>query len=1012
MAKTPIEDLRLKGTRFYENLATGNTPVDLYTGRDMSGRLIKCGELVLNPNQTVKSDTRLGIPIKNKRGKKGASLSTTYLIKGTLVEHSPTAGPHIVVHNNLTDFTPLTLKMQIPKPVAVDTLILVTFEFDRHHVNDKPGSPHFQYKNEILFNGYSAGKAKISGEFSSMYDFPIILEAGATELVFYASLKEPIDAIIMAHDAKRPLGAFEVEYFDTSIIYYDHTKKQHVSEVVPAQTDFFIEKKEVSNIITIAGPSSANGALLKKFDDNAEFFAQYILNSGGWKPKDPKNPIPNATRYYPCTEESSSMYDMLSRAYKSELRLTAKKGIAQSKVIFNVSVATKIKVNGIQYLIQPSPGTNWQGPTVNNALNDGDIVCTFEDARLVIGFRIFNNASPDSFIGGFPDLTLFPNLNTIMLRKASFQGPFPKNTWTNKIVEIDKPTRHGGGIAWMREFGEDWDMSGATNPALKEIKLDQIHCSTMTFPPQIESLEIYGLNIGPGAVPKEQTWEFILKGLSKLKHFNTWDARGLIGHMPTTDDCPLLESFSMGYSNGGVLNPTSVFGLPGFDKNPKLKSIRVAWCPNNIGAHKKWWAKNKPGKPFPEPFGSELPLFKNNPDLEDVNLAFFANPYRDPITKEYQYIPDWSKAPIKKLVLSYPAQCEGKLIPAHFPTTLESFSTDESVANGVAYHAPLGIWSDAMMKRLVNLKKLSLRDSPSIIVDISVFNGYKMTHIDLDGWGRGTNQRIGTMCDFTTTPNLFQFKLIGCKGVTGTFKKPLPALKEISLAGIRPHALDRTAELALDGGFPNLASNSLNILYVGQSTIGHEGGTKSALPVLTGSKASLKEYGLYDLPNIAGAIPDIHLFPNILLFEIGNMPKITGKIPTIGVLLLSGPHQHLQNVGHSVRIYGNKNITDYAGTATARDGNINTIDANYRDNNLTALAVESILIAFSKGDSIGRTSLYLDNPVYEASKAAHAIDPKKPIQAWRNKAPDLNKPAVKKAIADLKTKTVKVFLPI
>ena len=67
MAKTLIEDLRPKGSRFFENLATGNTPIDLYTGKDMSGRLISTGPADAT---TGVATNPLTIPIKNKRGKR------------------------------------------------------------------------------------------------------------------------------------------------------------------------------------------------------------------------------------------------------------------------------------------------------------------------------------------------------------------------------------------------------------------------------------------------------------------------------------------------------------------------------------------------------------------------------------------------------------------------------------------------------------------------------------------------------------------------------------------------------------------------------------------------------------------------------------------------------------------------------------------------------------------------------------------------------------------------------
>jgi len=993
MAKTPIEDLQPKGTRLFENHALAISPQ--YTGLNHSGRLIECG----------KDKQALVIPIKNKRGKKGGAVSSTYEISGLLVENTPTAGPSIIVNNNLTNAVDLQLKMVIPTPPTVDTLVLVTFEFDKNHTHNIPGKPHYGWENKIDFNGYKAGKTKINGGFNNMYDFPIILEKGATEVIFYAKMAKPVDAIIKVADAKRPLGIFGVQYVDTSIIYYDHAKKQHVSEDVPAQSDFKIEDKKVSNIITKTGAHSANGPLLKKLDADAEMFARYILTSGAFDPKDPLNPIPDATRYYPCAEDNTTIYDMLSRAYVSELRLKAKKGVAQSKVIFNVSAKTKIKVNGIEYVFQP--GNSWQGVTVNNALNDGDIICTFEDARLITGFRIFNNASADSFIGGFPDLTLFPNLDTVMLRKASFQGPFPPNTWTNKIVNIDKPAHNAGGIAYMREFGEDWDMSGATNPALTAVKLDQVHCSTITLPKQLEQVLLYGINIGAGATPKEQTWEFLIDGMTKLKTFDAWDARGVVGHMPKTIDSPLLEGYGMGYSNAGVLNPISVFGLPSFDENPKLKSIHIAWCDNNVGAHRLWWTKNEAGKPFPEPWGSHVPTFKNSHDVETITLNFLMNPVKN--GTKYQYIPDWSKCTkMKKLSLSYPSKLQGEIIPAHWPVSLTSITIDESTAvSAQIVPGPKGEFTKAFFDRLVNLTSFGYARSNTLNMDTSILTGNKhLVDVDLSSTGYGADQKYGTLCDLSSMTALAKFNMNKVrKGMTGSLKVG-PGLTKLVLGGADAGVADRSEWLKLDGGFPNMAANKFTELRIGQTTIGHEGASKNHLPTLTAAKATLTTLSFYNMPNIVDNMPDLANFPQMIHFTMLHMDAFTQPIPSIGVSMRSDKN------GHSVNISGNKNITGYGGTATSKDGNIKTKEIKYQDNNLTAVAVENILIAFSKGGALGGTSLYLDNPVYEASKAAHAKDPAVVIQPWRNKAPDLNKPAVAKAIADLKTKTVKVFLPI
>ncbi len=199
MAKTPIEDLQPKGTRFFENQAVAISPQ--HTGLNHSGRLIECGK-----------DTKaLVIPIKNKRGKKGGALSSTSEISGSLVENSPTAGPNIIVNNNLTNAVDLQLKMVIPTPQAVDTLVLVTFEFDNNHHNDISNDPHYGWENKIEFNSYTAGKTKISGGFNNMYDFPVILEAGATEIRADADQSGTINTIDAMLTLRNSLGLDMVE---------------------------------------------------------------------------------------------------------------------------------------------------------------------------------------------------------------------------------------------------------------------------------------------------------------------------------------------------------------------------------------------------------------------------------------------------------------------------------------------------------------------------------------------------------------------------------------------------------------------------------------------------------------------------------------------------------------------------------------------------------------------------------------------------------------------------------
>ncbi len=203
-----------------------------------------------------------------------------------------------------------------------------------------------------------------------------------------------------------------------------------------------------------------------------------------------------------------------------------------------------------------------------------------------------------------------------------------------------------------------------------------------------------------------------------------------------------------------------------------------------------------------------------------------------------------------------------------------------------------------------------------------------------------------------------------------------------------------------------MSANKFTELRIGQTTIGHEGAGKNHLPTLTAAKATLTTMSFYNMPNIVDNMPDLASFPQMIHFTMSHMDAFTQPIPSIGISMRSDKD------GHSVNISGNKNITGYGGDATSKDGNIKTQEIKYQDNNLTAIAVENILIAFSKGGSLGETSLYLDNPVYEESKVKHTTDSTVIIQSWRNKAPDLTKPAVAKAIADLNTKTVKVFLPI
>ena len=1010
MAKTPIEDLRFKGTRFYENLATGNTPVDLYTGRDMSGRLINTGD----------AGKPLTIPIKNKRGNKGGSLTDKWIIKGKNVVGSPTSAANIVVLNDDTNVTLTTLTMDVSAialpNIKTNQLALVTFEFDTRYVPSDP--THAPYNKALPFNSYqcmigSKPGRKINGSFDSMKEFPIILEANSTSVVFSANTSDPIDAMIKNISK---IGIYDVEYEDTSIIYYDHDSLEHVSVSVPAHNDFaFPPNKKVSNIITILGPHSANAPLLKKFNDNAEFFAQYVLNYGSWNPKDPSNPIPNATRYYPCAENGDEMYDMLSRAYKFKFNFHALKGIPESKIGFVVSKDTKVKVNGIEYVLalgKPSDPNQWGGVTVNNALNDGDIVVEFADAKAasqVTGFKLFNNRNAYSFIGGLPNMQALVNLDQIAIRKAAISGPFPKGMINPKIGSLKKLGADDMfSLNTLPEWGAEVDLSNLTNPEIKRVDLGPLNAGQVSLPPQLTGINIGGLNcMGPGgAVPKWQNWEHLIDNIPNLEHFNAWSNRGITGRFPDAAKTPKLKSYRIGYKqNGGVMGNWSFFDVPSFENNHDLESIEIQWLDFDAPGFKKWWAINKPGQKYVLPYNQFIPLFKNNTSLKKVILCYYYNPYFNSVSKQIEYIPDWSHVPLVSLNLGFPTAMEGKLIPSHFPVTLETFRADESTTSGGGHNAPVDVWGAAMVARLPKLKNFGIRGCNNIACDPSVFNGTNIEILDLayaDGWG--TSNKFGSIPDFSTLPKLIRYRSEQSRqhGTTGTFTQPKMALVQLLMAGSNPTVADRSKNLDLSGGLPNLDLNHFTEFKLGQSTIGHEG-TKNHIPLLLGSHGSLQTLALFDLPSLVGPIPELKNFKGVSYYYIVRIPGATGKIPEIGMTMANAGYK-----GHTVIVAGNKNITDYEGTSSSVDGIRSTRTVDFTDNSLTQSAVESILIAHSKGGALSKTILNLHNPVYDQSVIDHAKDPKNPIQGWKNAAPDLTKKAVKDAIDTLTTRGVQV----
>ena len=993
MAKTIIEDLRDKGTRFFENLATAVSP--MYTGRNFSGRIIDL------------TNHSLDIPIKNKRGVNTKSITSTFEFHGGNVKPNPSSGPNIIIDNDKSTKVPFTLKMKIDHPPKADTLCFVTFRFKNKVF--KPGDPHYGWRTQPQYNGYKAGTHKISAGFSGMNDFPIIVENGATEVIFYGEMSEPVDGDI---DHSHTPGVYVVEYEDTSMIYYDADAHAHVSIDIPAKSDYTLTGKKVSNIITLLSDTSANQDILDKLNGNVaknipanpEILAEYVLNSGGFDPKDPKNPIPLATRYYPVSESGLLAYDMLSRAYKSELHLRAKQGTPETLIAFTASKDTNIKINGLEYVVKGSTATPtvYTHFTINNALNDGKIVINFDRPMDITGINLMQtNFVFDGLVGNFPSLKMFANLDEVMPGQNAMVGDFGDGTIRDTLKYNPSEDKMNRWFTRLAAFSGILDLSKIVSSTFKNMDLCCSKARGIKAPKQIEALNIseFNTNWNGYDVPWTDSFsiEHLFDGLTKLKTFSVFRVCGISGKYPDPKDAPDFESYTVDQAANPPSNTRkfSAFMIPDFLHNKKLKYVKIATGSANYdeAGHKAWMKLHKPGVTF-VPF-EKWPEFKTGyTQLETIQFGTMMQDYTGSPTGKNYLFPSWAHLPALKniYIIEVGGQLQGNLLGEMLPAGLEVLSFGTNSGTGARV-------DKSVATKCTKLTRFVLGNFNGLQCDPLIWTGHKkLSTFVYQASTLGAAFAIqGTLPDFSTMPSLIEVDFVHAFRLKGTLKAPPTGCSEFTISGVPIHYGKPNdgspSVMAFDGGFPNMATNTFSKFVFGCSTIGHEGAGKNNLPDLTGSEASLKELKLFNMPNIKGNMPDISKFKKISFFLMKDMPTFDEPIPSIGNAMAGA---------HTIVISGNKNITTYAGTASSSDGNTLTKELRYQDNNLTAVAVETIIIAYSNGFSKGGTTLFLDNPKHVASGST---------QTWFNKKPDLTKPAVKAAMSKITARGAQIVLP-
>ncbi len=519
-----VEESQLKGSRFYENLEPDVSPG--YTGKLNAGKYIELAGTKI-----------LRIPIVNKAKEIGVSILDDIEFTGT---RTSSIGPmndiwNLIHDGNNINFDVITFTINLNTSFSADKLVKVHFDVDRSFVAS--GSSYSNYGNTLTYTEYDSGFGwkPISIWTGGSHGFSVNLKAGVTKVKFKASTDKPQNMKYYN------ISAFEINYHDTFVVYYDMTLRTHVQKRVVYSNKYIFNDINVNNIMTMF--TKFKSFDIKQLNNEPEAILKTLYGgtpvAGGINIKD-------LTRYYPVMEDDERVYNVLAKLMGPGFIFRSLNASSKITVTFNDD--SVMHSNGMK--IDVSAGTVVN--VTDNILSDNNVSWIFDEPE-----KITSIVMGDAWLDGpFPDFSDFVNLNSVSVTNSQLIiGPLDSSLLPANLETLDLTMAKGmNGLFDMR------------NTLLKKIITRYTHFSGVfgLFPDTIEFYREDGddfTSVNPD----------IFVGKTAFTHFsvnNVLDST-INGQMiPEPSDSPLLVKYAS-------LNNRFVGAFPTFDNNPLLEEIEI-----------------------------------------------------------------------------------------------------------------------------------------------------------------------------------------------------------------------------------------------------------------------------------------------------------------------------------------------------------------------------------------------------------------------------------------------------